>query len=210
MLRKTTNGVKMSSTNRSNARDNHKHDKYFTPIDAVTLFLREFHKVQPMEWKGRRILDPSAGGDQNHVMPYPEAIKQVHPDVLSGDIMTIDIREDSRARIKADYLTYDVWKINGYPPEIIITNPPFDNLQKFLEKSLTDVCDNGWVIMLLRLNYFESKERKSFWEQFMPQYCFVHHKRISFQDDGKTDSCAYMHACWKKNHYSTFAKIKVI
>ncbi len=47
--------------------------------------------------------------------------------------------------------------------------------------------------MLLRLNYFGGKVRSKLWEEHMPKYCFVHNKRISFTDDGKTDSIEYCH-----------------
>jgi hypothetical protein len=45
--------------------------------------------------------------------------------------------------------------------------------------------------MLLRLNFFGSKDRKPFWEEHMPEYCFVHHRRMSFIDKGGTDSIEY-------------------
>jgi len=48
--------------------------------------------------------------------------------------------------------------------------------------------------MLLRLNYFGGKKRKKFWDENMPKYVFVHNRRMSFAEDGKTDSIEYMHA----------------
>ena len=58
------------------------------------------------------------------------------------------------------------------------------------EKALNDVDNNGFVVMLLRLNFFGSKERKSFFDKHMPETCFVHHQRIGFAD--KKDSSGYV------------------
>ena len=44
----------------------------------------------------------------------------------------------------------------------------------------------------------------------MPEYIFVHHKRMSFIEGGGTDSVAYAHYVWRKGYYPEFAKIKVI
>ncbi len=64
--------------------------------------------------------------------------------------------------------------------------------------------------MLLRLNFFESKKRKEFFDKHMPEYSIVHHKRISFTPDGKTDSICYQHCIWRKNYNPEYAKLKVI
>jgi len=121
-------------------------------------------------------------------------------------IETIDIREDSLADIKEDYLNFQVRQ----KPSMIITNPPFLVAAEVVKKALDDVQDNGWVIMLLRLNFFGSKQRKHFWEEHMPRYAFVHHKRMCFTNNGKTDSVEYMHCCWQKGHYPNFCELKVI
>ena len=40
----------LSSTNRSNARDEHIADYYVTPISDIELFLKSFQKVVPLNW----------------------------------------------------------------------------------------------------------------------------------------------------------------
>ena len=49
-----------------------------------------------------------------------------------------------------------------------------------------------------------------FFDKFMPEYIFVHHKRMSFIEGGGTDSVAYAHYVWRKGYYPEFAKFKVI
>lgn len=193
----------MSSTNRGYER--HKSDYYKTPIDAIELFLNEFIKHEPNVFNGK-ILDPTAGGDIDNPMSYPTALSNLNLD--GGGISTIDIRDDSPAEIKGDYLEMEL----DYKPRIIFTNPPFNLAEEVIKKSMNDVEDGGFVIMLLRLNFFEGKNRfNGFWREVgLPKYSFVHHKRMSFTEDGKTDSIAYQHACWQKGYISDFTALKVI
>jgi hypothetical protein len=81
--------------------------------------------------------------------------------------------------------------------------------------------------MLLRLNFFGSQERKSFFDKYMPEWAFVHRKRISFTDKkdkdgyvvldkyghakrGSTDSIEYMHAVFKKGYKPEYTKLVII
>lgn len=137
-------------------------------------------------------------------MSYPEALEAIG--VRPSAIMTLDIRTDSRARVKCDYRQWNVLVNFG----AIITNPPFSLAIQIIEKALEDVENGGWVIMLLRLNFLEGKGRKAFWDKYMPRYIFVHHQRMSFTQNGKTDSVAYAHYCWQKGVRPEFAQIKVI
>lgn len=194
----------MSSTNRTDARKKHVSDYYITPTDKIVDFLNEFNKHEDIFTKDIHILDPCSGGDDKHSMSYPEALKQIG--VNSTNIDTIDIRKDSLADIKGNYLEIDCK--NKY--DIIITNPPFNIARDIIEKALNDINDDGFVIMLLRLNYFGGKLRKDMWDKQMPKYAFVHNRRVSFTDDGKTDSIEYMHCVWQKRYYPEFTQLKVI
>lgn len=193
----------MSSTNRSNARDKHISDYYVTPIDCIEDFFKAFQEDVSGELGKLTFLDPCAGGDEKNPMSYPQFIKTI---LCGGMIKTIDIREDSLAEKKGDYLKMKL----SYQPHIIITNPPFNLAQEIITKALYDVKDGGYVIMLLRLNFFCSKARKQFWDKQLPALAYIHHRRMSFTEDGKTDSIEYMHAVWKKCYFPKHTKIKVI
>lgn len=197
----------MSSTNRSEARKSHKSDYYVTPVEQIELFLKEFGRYENILDKS--ILDPCAGGlIGKDKMSYPVAIKNVASKLnITPEIETIDIREDSLANIKNDYLQIDCK--GKY--DVIITNPPFNISLDIIKKAIAEVKDNGFVIMLLRLNYFGSKARKKFWQTYgLPKYCFVHHKRMSFTDDGKTDSIEYAHFVWQKGFKENYTMLRVI
>lgn len=195
----------MSSTNRSRVRDTHAFDYYVTPQNEIRLFLTEALRVVPNLLVGK-ILDPCAGGDSDHQMSYPEVLKEFE----ATQINTIDIREDSLASLKEDYLQHQCSE--SY--DLIITNPPFSIAQEIIIKALTDCKPDGWVVMLLRLNFFGSQIRKPFFDNFMPEYVFIHNQRMSFglNKHGKkgTDSIEYMHAMFRKGYKPEFTKLKVI
>ena len=193
----------MSSTNRSDARLSHISDYYVTPVDKITEFLNVFCKYENVFTRDNvKILDPCSGGDSKNGMSYPIALNLLN---VTG-VDTVDIREDSQAQIKGDYLTLD---LKG-KYDVIITNPPFNVSKDIILKALNDVKDNGFVIMLLRLNYFGGKVRQDLWTNHMPKYCFVHNKRISFTDNGKTDSIEYCHIEKQKGHTPEFTKLQVL
>lgn len=207
----------MSSTNRGY--EKHISDFYITPKEPIKHFFKSFIGVQA-EMCNRdyilgsqtKILDPCAGGNDKHEMSYPAVLDEM----MFEYVDTVDIREDSRAKIKADYLDLEVHD-NCY--DIIMSNPPFSLAMEFIEKGLHDVIEEGYVIMLLRLNFFGSQARKAFFEKTMPKYSFIHSKRMSFfpediELDGKvykrgsTDSIEYAHFVWQKGfktkHCNTF------
>lgn len=211
----------MSSTNRSLTKRSEL-DYYVTPQKEIENFFDhwipdiidcEEHSVEgpgmDIAMIGKRPdlilwLDPCAGGDTEHEMSYPEVIKRkFNPGIL----LTIDIREDSKAKIKKDYLKF-VTHRNFF--DVIITNPPFYLAQEIVEKALQDVKSWGYVVMLLRLNFLGSEKRFKFWRDNKPAWVYVHHNRMSFTDDGNTDSIEYAHFVWKKDYHPQFSMLKVI
>lgn len=195
----------MSSTNRSDARSKHIADYYVTPIKHIKIFLEEFLKNEQID-KNCLILDPCSGGDESHSMSYVQALNELE----FNNIRTIDIRSDSLAELKEDYLTTEITE----KPKVIITNPPFNQAMPIIEKALKDVQDYGYVVMLLRLNFMGGvTKKKEFWKRVgLPKYIFVHRKRMSFTDKGGTDSIEYAHYVWKKINplEIEFSKTKII
>jgi hypothetical protein len=201
--------VAVSSTNRGATRQ--ELDYYRTDPAEIAVFLREWFNDVPSARElltTGTVLDPCAGGNvkpvqweykkgevatiQPSTMSYPEAIAAVTGNV----VVTNDVRPDSPAMMHHDFLTGDLGL--SKQPEVIITNPPFSIAQQVIEKSLTMVPVGGLVVMLLRLNFFGSDKRFPFFQGKMPQRAYVHHRRMGFTPDGKTDSIEYMHAVWHR------------
>lgn len=79
----------------------------------------------------------------------------------------------------------------------IITNPPF-NLATKMIPLFYEKAKEG-IICLLRLSYLEPcQNRREFLSKNPPDYVFVN-KRVSFTNDGKSDSCTTAWIVWKKN-----------
>lgn len=160
-----------------------------------------------LHYGGQLILDPCAGGTQEKEdMSYPSALLKYtldNPCVID----TIDIRHDSCASTIGDYLKIDC--AGKY--DVIITNPPFSCALEIIQKALADVKDGGIVVMLLRLNFFGSQARQDWLQKNMPDYCYVHSKRMNFTGKG-TDSVEYMHAVWRKTKYGSpkFTALRII
>ena len=195
----------MSSTNRSSARDFHVADYYVTPIKNINDFIISFQKDYGS--LGSIILDPCAGGDSINPMSYPTALSN------NGytNIETLDLRADSLATHAGnDYLTTSWPTIMSTPPDCIITNPPFNLALEIINKALADVVVGGYVVMLLRLNFFGSKGRKPFWTHNLPMCCYVHSERMRFLNTGGTDSIEYMHCVWKKGTSFNSTELRII
>ena len=206
----------MSSTNRGY--DRHKSDYYITPKSDVSYFLKEFQSKLGIDISTMNVLDPCCGGDKENDATYIHIIKQEYgPTYTCG----IDIREDSKADVIMDFLECE--KENMDEHDLIISNPPFYLAEEFIRKSLDLVKNDSYVVMLLRLNFFGSAKRKILFENNMPEYCFIHHKRINFIPESMKremikkgekpqsgDSIEYAHFVWKKGVNNDFCKTFVI
>jgi hypothetical protein len=192
----------MSSTNRAKRRFGV--DYYVTPQKEIEKFLHAFAKIQDFS-KIERILDPCCGGDERNDPSYPIVLQKLG---IGKSISTMDIRQDSRADIIGNYLFETDIKSQHF--DMIITNPPFNCALSIIQKALNDVVDGGLVVMLLRLNFLESKGRRLFFAEFMPRDIFVHPTRISFTPDGKTDSIVHAHFVWRKTEKRQYSRLFIL
>ncbi len=191
---------KMSSTKRGYNR--HKLDYYITPVSEIVKFIENLNEKEVNFFENKVLLDPCCGGDYENQPSYPEAFRSLS---LVNELYTIDIREDSKATYKEDYLTFDIKRIQK-EIDIIITNPPFYLAINIIKKALSDVKEGGYVIMLLRLNFFGSDKRNEWLRNNMPKFCFIHAKRMSFVKSGGTDSIEYAHFVWQKENFKNYTK----
>lgn len=87
----------------------------------------------------------------------------------------------------------------------VITNPPFNQAAQIVPLAYEHATFG--IAMLLRLSYLEPVEDRGAWLSEHPPTKLIVLPRISFTNDGKTDSvtCAWM--VWEK---STFAATRII
>lgn len=85
----------------------------------------------------------------------------------------------------------------------IITNPPYNLAQEFVEKSLNLVETGSKVAMFLRVLFLESQRRKFLFEQNPPKTVYVCSSRISCAKNGNFEKypssvTAYAWFVWEK------------
>lgn len=88
----------------------------------------------------------------------------------------------------------------------IITNPPYKNVNKYVEKALNVISDGYYVAMLLKLTFLESKTRKRLFEKYPVKYVFVFSERINisknadFENTKGQNAIAYAWFLWEKGY----------
>lgn len=137
--------MNISSTNGHNAENRHISDYYVTPVKDIELFLSSLAETIELDWNNIRILDLCGGGNPRvsdskgireieHQMSYPLAIRNTFGEC---NIDTYDIRQDSYAEHKEDYLRAEL----DYQPEIflrtLIQCPTPDGVENGLKQGLS-------------------------------------------------------------------------
>lgn len=85
----------------------------------------------------------------------------------------------------------------------IITNPPYKYAKEFVEKALDIVNDDAYVIMLLKIQFLEGKERKKLFEKYPPKYVYVNSARQTCYINGDmskkmSSASCYCWYVWQK------------
>lgn len=216
-----------------------KDDYYATPVWIIKKFLKWAKSDNHLELFNNRpieILDPCAGGSFEYpIMPYLEGLKAVFKnDKFCYNYTSNDIRRTSLAKYQFDFLTAKSSFFNKPNLfDIVISNPPYLLATEFIKKGLEMVRPDGYVIYLLRLNFFGSKSRHKFWQNNMAEWCAISSKRPSFCKTCKycnykfnsiaitcphcmkklmrgTDATEYATFVWKKGYNPEYCKTVVI
>lgn len=59
----------------------------------------------------------------------------------------------------------------------ILSNPPYSKAKEFVEHSLDNIKDGHYVIMLLKIQFLEGKDRRKLFDKFPPKYVYVNSAR---------------------------------
>lgn len=138
-------------------------DFYATQSKTTKAFLDKF-KLEGS------ILEPACG--MGHIS---EVLKEYYP---NQEIVSTDLTYRDYGVGEINFLTHDY----GRTFDNIITNPPFSLAMEFIERGLEITNKN--VIMLLKIQFLESKARKEFFKENPPKYIYVFSDRQSTLKDG--------------------------
>ncbi len=85
----------------------------------------------------------------------------------------------------------------------ILTNPPYKYAKEFVEHSLELIEDGQQVIMLLKIQFLEGKDRRKFFEKYPPKYVYVNSSRQTCYLNGNmskklSSASCYCWFIWEK------------
>jgi len=188
----------MSCTNRGTTR--RPLDFYETPEWCVTRLLERLSL--PM-FDGRLWLEPCAGAGA--------IIRAVGP-AVAWDAYEIDLAHEAELRSLPEIhqLKMADFLVSTVHPEprrygVVLTNPPYKLAQQFVDRCLRM---SEHVVMLLRLNFLESKRRREWLSNRMPDV-YVLPNRPSFTGGG-TDGTGYGWFHWNSSQLRRMGKIEIL
>ena len=153
-----TNLAGMSTT-----RDRVDNDFYATPRNAIEAILNE------VKLDGS-ILEPAAG--QGHIS---KVLKEYYPysEIVSTDLIQREERFGIPIQGGVDFLTHEF----NRKFDNVITNPPFNLAQEFIEKALE--LSNDKVIMFAKIQLLEGNKRRELFDNTPLKYVYVFSKRVN-------------------------------
>lgn len=123
------------------------------------------------------------------------------------NVLNIDLidRGYKKNFIQEDFLKSDI-KFSGD----VLTNPPYKYAKEFVEKSLDVIKNDKYVIMFLKLQFLEGKNRRQLFEKYPPKYVYVFSSRQrcamngnfeKYSNSGATHGAvAYAWYIWQKGY----------
>lgn len=82
--------------------------------------------------------------------------------------------------IEKDYLL-ETESFNGD----ILTNPPFNLAEKFIEKSMNLLNEGNKLLLFLKIQFLEEQKRKELFKKFPPKYVYCYSARQKCARDGE-------------------------
>lgn len=161
---------------------------------------RALQWLRPHIPEPRFICDPGAGSGA-----WGEAARMIWP---YAHITGIERRVPATKPV-----CYDSWLAADYvespyldglaaPFDLIIGNPPFNQAEQFVRKSMELLTMSGRCFFLLRLGFLESAGRVSFFKHYCPTHVITLVQRPSFKPSERgektTDYAAYALFLWHK------------
>ena len=141
--------------------DRAEYDYYSTDPHALEIFLDKL-KEDNIELH-KNIWEPACGE-----LHLSKVLQNRGYNVFSSDL----VYRGGEMKVQ-DFLTYNQANLGVD----ILTNPPYNKSQSFVEKALEVVKDGQYVIMFLKIQFLEGKERRKLFDKFPPKYVYVNSAR---------------------------------
>ena len=157
-------------------------DYYATEPHSLEIFLDKIKQdgiILPKE-----IYEPACGGGH-----LSEVLKSHGYIVYSSDLYN-----HGYGNVGVDFFKSDI------KTECILTNPPYKQALPFVKKAIESVTDNGYVLMFLRIQFLEGKERFAFFQNNPPKFVYVNSSRQNCAKNGEFEKYKRISApvcfCW--------------
>jgi len=151
-------------------------DQYWTPAWVTRCLLRRFNPIGT-------IWEPAAGrGDM------VDAMLGLGNGIHATDIDLQPYHESLQGAVRQRLLTWDRWDFYVDPPfkyGSIITNPPYKNLDKWLERGLDLVERGSQLALLLSMQHLGSDRRARFFQHAAFRELIIINKRIRWIEGSK-------------------------
>jgi len=174
-------------------------DHYPTPLGFCRAAIRWLDPAQPFTY----VLDPGCGGGV-----WGRAVTEHFPQrkyIYGIDIRPVGLPPGYWRFHQADFLADDGRGLEppfAYSYGLIVGNPPYDQAEAFVRKSLGLLAPHGNLLFLLRLAFLEGQARGAgLFADFPPVKVGVVSKRISFSGNKKTNATAYALYHWQEGYH---------
>jgi predicted RNA methylase len=164
-------------------------EQHFTPIDIVREVLKlnilrgATSLLEPCAGKGNIIRAARAFGFDWHITAI-EIDKTLEDSIWESSAERIIMKSFFDSDIHPDKLgTFDA----------VIINPPYSNLDNFLEKAFSFLNYGGKMAALLRTSHLAGVKRGRFFAKFQPTSVHVLSQRVPFEGSKSVDIGGY---CW--------------
>jgi hypothetical protein len=184
-------GLNIVGSSRSDATVREENDYYATSPFAIDSLL-QFEKI-PLD----SFIWENACGEGNLSI---RLVERGYSNIFSSDLIDRGYGHINNFLFSPDFY----YLKNNRKPEYIITNPPYKYAKDWVLKSLNSVTSDGKVIMLLKLVFLESQNRKELFDLGLLRNIYVFRKRLGVYKNNiksKNDGLiAYAWFVWDKSY----------
>lgn len=185
---KKTTFVQLGASNHSE-KERETNDFYATDPNTLELLLKELKKDGIK--LHHNIWEPACG--KGHLS---KVLEENGYEVLSTDLVNRDYG------IVSDFLHGKYYIYNKFNGDIL-TNPPYKYAEEFIETAIQKVEYGYYIIMLLKIQFLESKGRYDLFKKYPPKYVYVNSSRQTCYINGDmskkmSSASCYCWFIWQK------------